>query len=272
MHDYPLKQRTIGHLLADKARRDRRPNLADLRRAALHLRAGARSLQPLRQRLSRARRSQGRSCRGHDAELPGIHLDDLGARQARRGRGAAQHRGARRTAALFHHAIGFDAASWSPPNGPIASPRRWQRSQCAGVLSRSVAPDEAGRLAAGPASIWRASPAPAAKSPIRGGARQRSAIHHVYVGNDRPVEGRDQPAFAGAWRRPLAGAEFRLSAGRRGLHLPAAVPRQCAVVLAAMRRLWADCTLAVSRALFGQQLSGTRSGRPAPPSSTRSAR
>ena len=37
MHDYPLKQRTIGRLLADKAGAHRRPHLADLRREAIQL-------------------------------------------------------------------------------------------------------------------------------------------------------------------------------------------------------------------------------------------
>ena len=92
------------------------------------------------------------------------------------------------------------------------------------------------------------------------GARQRSAIHHVYVGNDRPLEGRDQPAFAGAWRRPLAGAELRLSARRRALHLPAAVPRQCALVLL-LRGVVGRLRARGLAALFGQHASGTRSGR-----------
>ena len=140
MYDYPLKQRTIGRLLADKARPHRRPHLADLWRREIQLCPGARHLQPLRQRICRSRHPQGRPCRDHDAQLSGVHLDDLGTRQARRRHGAAQHRGERRSPALFRHPIGFHASSSSPANGPTAWPRRWRAKTIFVPSSPTAAP------------------------------------------------------------------------------------------------------------------------------------
>ena len=142
-----------------------------------------------------------------------------------------------------------------------------------GPSSPSAAPEQDSRIAAGRcvdlADVW---PRRAADEPdTDAGARQRSAIHHVYVGNDRPLEGRDQPAFAGAWRRPLAGAELRLSPRRRALHLPAAVPRQCALVFL-LCGVVGGLRAGGLAAFLGQQLLGRDQGEPAPPSSIRWAR
>ena len=80
-------------------------------------------------------------------------------------------------------------------------------------------------------------PAVGGRRPARRPARARPArrpyrpdADHVHVRDDRSVEGRGVPAVAGPRRRRPDGAALRLHPGRRALHVPAAVPRQRALV------------------------------------------
>ena len=245
--------------------------MAHLWRAAVHVRGGARALQPLRERLSRARNPQGRSRRGHAAELPGILLDGLGARKARRCRGSPQYRGARRTAALLHRPVGLmlrrgRGRARRPGDGGA------RRRPCSEGL-RSL-----GRLRRSAERAWRAGRRscrlrrkPARRAGPQRGAELRPAIHHVHVGNDRTLERGDQSPFAVPGRRSGSRGQFRLPAGRRHLHLPASLSRQRALVFRRMRRFGRTAPWRFRRD-SRPRASGTRSGRPARPSSTSSAR
>ncbi len=79
--------------------------------------------------------------------------------------------------------------------------------------------------------------------------------HRLHLGHDRPLQGRDVPAVAGARHRPGADARLRLHARRRALRLPAALPRQRALVLVLRRAVGRRDGRAVA-ALLGAPLLG----------------
>ena len=177
-----------------------------------------------------ARHPQGRSCRGHDGNCPEFIWTIWGL--GKLGAVTVPLNTAARGELLKYFITQSDSTLRRGLRGywPIASPRRSAMITRCGRSARLAAPARLPNPAA-PWSIWRRSPMPAREEPDPSQVSASDPQYIMYTsGTTGPVEGRDQPAFAGPWRRPIAGAEFRLSPGRHGLHLPAAVPWQRALV------------------------------------------
>ena len=259
MHDYPLKQRTIGHLLADKAARvgDRTWLIFGEQRYTYA------QAHELSNRYANGFRELGVGKGDHVAVmLPNCSefiwtiwgLAKLGAVTVPLNT-AARGELLRYFITQSDSSCVVVAAEWADRVAEaLGSDHRVRACLTLGGAGTRLA--DCGATCVDLASFAQRA---GRRAGPHGRARQRSAIHHVHVRNDRPLEGRDQSAFAGTWRRPFAGAELRLSARRRALHLPAAVPRQCALVFGLCGAVGGLRAGGVA-AIFGQQFLGRDQG------------
>ena len=184
MHDYPLKQRTIGHLLADKARRigDRTWLIFGEQRYTYA------QAHDLSNRYANGFRGLGVRKGDHVAVMmancPEFIWTIWGL--AKLGAVAVPLNTAARGELLKYFITQSDSIVRRGIRRIGRSRRRsaWQRSPCAGVLHARWR-GRAGRVAAAPGRSGGIRQLQPGRARSVGGARQRSAIHHVHVGYDR---------------------------------------------------------------------------------------
>jgi hypothetical protein len=192
-HDYPLEQRTIGRVLADKAQRiPQRTFLLWQGRAYTYA-----ELDVMTSRYANGFAALGIGHGDHVAVMlpncPEFLLGGVGSGQDRRGRGAAEHRGQGRDAALLRRSVRFELRGRSTTNGPSGvSCGRAAAGQGAHLSSPGLRPGvgtAVGRGRPGLHGCCRSTRLVSSdeqrRRPMEQRAARRHAADHLHVGHHR---------------------------------------------------------------------------------------